>query len=212
MAHTFSLPAGKRRAANGHDRSLARLLREIGQCDACAAHLPLGARPVLHASTQAQLLVVGQAPGRKVHESGVPWDDASGERLRDWMGINAATFYDKAKIAIVPMGFCYPGKAEGGGDKPPRPECAVLWHERIMEHLPRLKLTLLVGQYAQGFYLGKDRKSTLTETVMSYAQYGPAFMPLPHPSWRSAIWAKRNPWFELEVIPALRRAISKALM
>jgi uracil-DNA glycosylase len=211
MTYASASAGEKRRAANKNGISLARLLRDIGRCQACAAHLPLGPRPVLHAAKQARLLIVGQAPGRKVHESGIPWDDASGERLRSWMDVTAATFYDKTQIAIVPMGFCYPGKAKGSGDKPPRPECAALWHEQIFEHLPQVELTLLVGQYAQRHYLGPNQESSLTETVKSYAQYGPAFIPLPHPSWRSAIWAKRNPWFELEVIPSLRRAIRKAL-
>lgn len=212
MTYASLSSAVKRRPTNTNSVSLSRLLRDIGQCQACAAHLPLGPRPVLQAAQQARLLIIGQAPGRKVHESGTPWDDASGERLRRWMGITAATFYDKTRIAIVPMGFCYPGKAEGRGDQPPRPECATMWHERILGHLPEVKLTLLVGQYAQRHYLGSDRKSSLTETVRSYAQYGPAFLPVPHPSWRSAIWEKRHPWFELEVIPSLRRAVRKALV
>jgi uracil-DNA glycosylase len=191
--------------------SLTRLLREIDVCQVCATCLPLGSRPVLSAAKSARLLIIGQAPGSKVHQSGVPWSDASGDRLRDWMGIDTSVFYDKTKVAIVPMGFCYPGASGSGGDNPPRPECATLWHERLIKYLSRVELTLLVGQYAHRRYLGSKRKTSLTQTVRAFADYGPKFLPLPHPSWRSAIWVKKNPWFEQEIIPSLRKAIRQVI-
>ena len=191
--------------------SLPRLLHEIGACRKCEAKLPHGPRPVLRVSGSARLLIIGQAPGSKVHQTGVPWNDASGNRLRDWMDLDRSTFYDQAKIAIVPIGFCYPGAAARGGDRPPRPECAPLWHERILEHLPNLQLTLLVGQYSQKRYLRSSRKGSMTETVKAFAEYGPKFFPLPHPSWRSGIWMQSQPWFEQETIPRLRRAVQRAI-
>jgi uracil-DNA glycosylase len=191
--------------------SLPRLLREISACRICEAELPQGPRPILRASRSARLLIISQAPGSKVHQTGVPWNDASGDRLRDWMNLDRSTFYDRAKIAIVPIGFCYPGAAASGGDKPPRPECAPLWHERVLDHLPNLQLTLLVGQYSQKRYLASGRKSSMTETVKAFAEYGPKFFPLPHPSWRSGIWMKRHPWFEQEILPRLRRAVQRAI-
>lgn len=191
--------------------SLARLLREIEACRICEAELPRGPRPVLRASRSARLLIISQAPGSKVHQTGVPWNDASGNRLRDWMDLDRSMFYDRTKIAIVPIGFCYPGAAATGGDKPPCPECAPLWHERVLDHLPNLQLTLLVGQYSQKRYLGSGRKESMTETVKAFAEYGPKFFPLPHPSWRSGIWMQRQPWFEQETIPWLRRAVQRAI-
>jgi len=191
--------------------SLPRLLREIGACRICEAELPHGPRPILRASRSARLLIISQAPGSKVHQTGVPWNDASGDRLRDWMDLDPSMFYDETKIAIVPIGFCYPGAAASGGDKPPRPECAPLWHERVLDHLPNLQLTLLVGQYSQKRYLGSGRKGSMTETVKAFAEYGPKFFPLPHPSWRSGIWMQRQPWFEQETIPWLRRAVQRAI-
>jgi uracil-DNA glycosylase len=155
----------------------------------------------------ARLLIVGQAPGRRVHQSGVSWNDASGGRLRDWMELDSSDFYDESKVAILLMGFCYPGPSENGGDMPPRPECARLWHERLTALLPNLKLTLLVGQYAQRHYLGSVRKTSLTETVKAFPDYGPRFFPLPHPSWRSVLWMRKHPWFEQSTIPALRKAV-----
>jgi len=191
-------------------RSLPRLLTEIRACRACADDLPLGPRPVLQASASARLLIVGQAPGAKVHASGVPWDDASGERLREWMGVDAQTFYDAARIAIVPMGFCYPGRG-GGGDNPPRPECAPLWHERLLALMPEVRLTLLVGQYAQRYFLGNRRHASLTETVEAWRDYAPGFVPLPHPSPRNTPWLQRHPWFAQDVLPALRERVAAAL-
>jgi len=187
------------------DRTLAALLAEARACRVCAAELPLGPRPVLRAAAGARLLIIGQAPGTRVHASGIPWDDPSGERLRDWMAIERETFYDETRVAIVPMGFCYPGRDAAGGDRPPRPECAPLWHPRLVGHLPEIKLTLLVGGHAQRHYL--DRKRSVTETVRAWRESLPRYWPLPHPSWRTRAWARRNPWFEAEVIPALRAAL-----
>jgi uracil-DNA glycosylase len=191
--------------------SLQRLLREISACRICEANLPHGARPTLRVSRGARLLIISQAPGSKVHQTGIPWNDASGDRLRDWMNLDHSTFYDETKVAIVPIGFCYPGASANGGDKPPRPECAPLWHERVLDHLPNLQLTLLVGQYSQTRYLGSSRKKSMTETVKAFPEYGPKFFPLPHPSWRSGIWMRRQPWFEQSVIPQLRRAVQRVI-
>jgi uracil-DNA glycosylase len=186
-------------------RTLAALLEEARACRLCAAHLPLGPRPVLRAAEKARLLIVGQAPGTRVHETGIPWNDASGDRLRDWLAVDRATFYDAARIAIVPMGFCYPGRDARGGDRPPRPECAPLWHPPLLGALPHVALTLLVGQYAQAYYLGAARRGSLTATVAAWRDYLPRFLPLPHPSWRNTAWLRRNPWFEAELVPELRR-------
>jgi uracil-DNA glycosylase len=191
--------------------ALTQVLSEVSACRVCADYLPLGPRPVLQMSASARVLIIGQAPGRKVHHSGIPWSDESGERLRTWMGVSPPAFYDKSMIAIVPMGFCYPGSAGRGGDNPPRPECATLWHARLLRYLPDLELTLLVGQYSHRRYLGPLRKPSLTETVRAFAQFGPQLFPLPHPSWRSALWARRHPWFEQGVIPALQAAVRTAL-
>jgi Uracil-DNA glycosylase len=154
-------------------------------------------------------LIIGQAPGSKVHDSGIPWSDASGDRLRDWMKLDRSVFYDESRVAIVPMGFCYPGAAKSSGDNPPRSECAPLWHERALGHLPNLQLTLLVGQYAQRHYLRPVWNNSVTETVKAFSEYGPQFFPLPHPSWRSAIWMREHPWFEHMVIPALRELMQR---
>jgi len=190
--------------------TLDRLLDEVRLCAVCAAHLPLGPRPMVQMSCEARVLIVGQAPGSKVHSSGVPWRDDSGDRLRGWMGIDEATFYDARRVAIAPMGFCYPG-AGANGDLPPRKECAPLWHERLFSHLPERKLTLLVGGYAQNCYLKGLGKTTLTETVRGFHRHLPGIFPLPHPSWRSTIWMRKNPWFHSEALPALREAIANAL-
>jgi uracil-DNA glycosylase len=189
--------------------SFTSLLADVHACTLCAAHLPDGVRPVLQIHPKARLLIAGQAPGRKVHESGVPFDDASGDRLREWMGVTRATFYDSKQIAILPMGFCFPGTGKSG-DLPPRPECAPAWRDRLLHRLHHLQLTLVVGQYAQAHHLGEQR-SSLTETVLAWRSYGPAIVPLPHPSPRNNIWLSRNPWFESELIPVLRRRVSDAL-
>ena len=188
------------------------LLDRIAACRVCEPFLPLGPRPVVRASDpRAKILIVGQAPGTRVHASGIPWDDASGKRLRGWLGVEPDAFYDESKFAIVPMGFCYPGRGTGG-DNPPRPECAPLWHDAVLKTLPDITLTLLIGTYAHGYYLRERRKPTLGDTVKAWRDYEPSgFIPLVHPSPRNQIWLKRNPWFEAEVVPHLRERISQAL-
>jgi uracil-DNA glycosylase len=193
------------------ETQLADLLAEIRSCRRCEAHLPLGPRPVLRASASARLLVVGQAPGTRVHATGIPWNDASGDRLREWMAVDRTTFYDDSRIAIVPTGLCYPGRDANGGDAPPRPECAPLWHARIMALLPNLRLTLLVGRYAQNHYLGRARGSSVTATVMDWRRTLPDRLPLPHPSWRTLAWQRKNPWFDAELLPELRRRVREEL-
>ena len=186
------------------------LLTRIRACRLCEAHLPLGPNPVLRARPSARLLIVGQAPGTRVHESGIPWNDASGIRLRGWLGLEREAFYDERNIAIVPMGFCYPGKAESG-DLPPRPECAATWHGRLFPLLPRVRLKLLIGQYAQQHFLGARRGKTLTDTVRDFRSHLPDAIPLPHPSPRNQLWFKVNPWFEAELVPVLRESVAAAL-
>lgn len=187
--------------------ALDRLLRDIRACARCAGALPCSPRPVVQAGRTARLCIVGQAPGRTVHETGIPWNDPSGVRLRDWLGITAEQFYDSAKVAIMPMGFCYPGKAPSG-DNPPRPECAPLWHDRLLAELPKLGLTLLIGHYAQARYLGGRRKATMGDTIRSWRDYLPqGYLPLPHPSPRNTPWLAKNPWFESEFVPEVRAAV-----
>lgn len=193
------------------EATLATALAEARACRLCAADLPLGPRPVLQASGTARLMLVGQAPGTRVHASGIPFNDPSGDRLRTWLGIDRATFYDPSRLAILPMGLCYPGQDARGADKPPKRICAPTWHPRVRPLLPKLELTLLIGLYAQAHYLGPARKANLTETVRSWRDYGPDFLPLPHPSWRNTAWLKRNPWFEAEVLPELRRRVTALL-
>ncbi len=183
---------------------LAAAMAAAAACTVCAAHLPLGPRPVFRLSATASLLIIGQAPGTKVHETGIPWNDASGARLRRWLGLDREQFYDASKIAILPMGLCYPGRLPNGGDSPPRPECAPLWHERFLAFMPEIKLTLLVGAYAQRRYLGPG--ASMTERVRNFAAH-PGFFALPHPSWRTVGWETRNPWFGETVLPALRAAV-----
>jgi uracil-DNA glycosylase len=185
------------------------LLARVRACQLCAAHLPHGPRPVLQAHADARILIAGQAPGRKVHASGVPFDDASGERLRAWLGITRATFYDPRQVAILPMGFCYPGTGRTG-DLPPRPECAPAWRQPLLDHLPRLRLTLLLGQYALAWHL-PGHQGTLTEAVRQWRDHGPALLALPHPSPRNNGWLSHNPWFEAELLPALRTRVAQAL-
>lgn len=189
--------------------SLASLLAEARTCTLCAAHLPYGARPVLQIHPQARILIASQSPGRKVHKSGVLFDDASGDRLREWMGVSREVFYDPRQIAILPMGFCFPGTGKSG-DLPPRPECAQAWRNQLLGHLRHLEVTLVVGQYAQAYHLNRKR-SSLTETVRDWRSSWPGIVPLPHPSPRNNIWLSRNPWFEKELLPMLRRRVSEAL-
>lgn len=191
---------------------LLRVVKEARACRVCAADLPLGPRPILRVPPETRLLIIGQAPGTRVHESGVPWDDPSGDHLREWLGLDRDAFYGSNAIGILPMGLCYPGKQSGkksGGDAPPRPECAPLWHERIRNELGQLELTLLVGRYAHQAYLGGSRN--VTDTVRAFGEHLPEFLPLPHPSWRSRIWMEKNPWFARELLPVLRRAVKKTV-
>ncbi len=193
-----------------NDESLEALLAEVRACRLCEAHLPLGPRPVLRADAGARVLIVGQAPGTRVHATGIPWNDPSGDRLRAWLAVDRDAFYDERRFAIIPVGLCYPGRGRSG-DLPPRPECAPLWHPRLRALLPDIGLTLLVGQYAQAFYLGGRQKSTLTDTVRAWAGYLPEFLPLPHPSPRNTRWLAVNPWFEQDVIPVLRKRVHALL-
>ena len=189
---------------------LPALLREVRACALCAAHLPLGPRPVLQAGAQARILVAGQAPGRRVHASGVPFDDASGDRLRRWMGLTRERFHDPRHVAILPMGFCYPGTGRSG-DLPPRGECAPLWRDRLLQALPRIELTLVIGQHAMAWHLPGRGARSLTDTVRTWRDADPALLPLPHPSPRNNGWLKANPWFEAEVVPALQARVRALL-
>lgn len=187
--------------------TLEGLLVAVRKCRACEQHLPLGPRPVLQVGGTARVLIVGQAPGVRVHASGTPWADPSGERLRMWMGLEKVDFYDASQIAIIPMGYCYPGRGHGG-DLAPRRECATLWLDHLLAKLPQLELTLLIGLHAQRHFLGKRRKRSLTETVRGWREYAPEYLPLPHPSARNTPWFQRNPWFEQELLPVLRDRVS----
>ena len=189
--------------------TLEALLTAVRDCRACQAHLPLGPRPVLQVGESARILIVGQAPGLRVHVTGIPWGDPSGDRLRGWLGVDTNTFYDESRIAIIPMGYCYPGRGNGG-DKAPRRECATLWLEHLLARLPRIELTLLIGQYAQRHFLGSRRKSSLAETVKAWREYAPQYIPLPHPSPRNQPWFKRHLWFERQLMPMLRARIEAA--
>jgi uracil-DNA glycosylase len=191
--------------------ALKRLVSEVTACRLCADDLPLGPRPVLSVSGTARVLIIGQAPGTKVHETGIPWNDRSGDRLREWLALDRDAFYDVRRIAIMPMGFCYPGRDKNGGDAPPRPECAPRWHDRVMRLMPKLELVLLVGSYAQAHYLAKARKGTMTETVAAWRDYAPRYIPLPHPSWRNTVWLKKNPWFADDLLPVLRKRVHKLI-
>lgn len=187
---------------------MKQLLQQIRACNVCEKYLEWGVNPVMTASKQSKLVIVGQAPGRIVHRTGIPWNDKSGENLRNWMGVDDAVFYDPQVTALMPMGFCYPGTGKSG-DLPPRPECAPLWHDRLLQHMPQVELVLLVGQYAQQYYLKDQVKSTLTETVKHFRQYLPEYFPLPHPSPRNNIWQARNEWFSWEVLPELKSRVGR---
>ncbi|MEP0984983.1 uracil-DNA glycosylase family protein [Ekhidna sp.] len=184
------------------------LLDEIGSCTVCDSFFLHQPRPIVSISSSSKLLIIGQAPGRKVHESGIPWDDASGSNLRNWLNLPEDVFYDSSKVALVPMGFCYPGSGKSG-DLPPRPECAPLWHSKILTHCTSVKLTLLIGQYAQKYYLRERMQGNLTETVKAFESYLPKHLPLPHPSPRNRIWMKKNQWFEMSLLPKLKTHIEK---
>ncbi len=186
------------------------ILSDIKACQLCKAQLPHSPRPVMAAGQHSRVVIIGQAPGSKVHKTGVPWDDPSGNLLREWMGIDKAAFYDTEQIALIPMGFCYPGKGKSG-DLPPRPECAPQWHTLLLQNMQNVSLTLLIGQYSQKYYLGDTAKSNLTETVRHYQNYLPRFFPLPHPSPRNRFWLKKNPWFGAEVLPAFTKLVGKLL-
>jgi uracil-DNA glycosylase len=190
--------------------SLSVVSREARACDVCADVLPFKPKPIFLAKRTARLLIVGQAPGRRVHETGIPWNDPSGDVLRAWLGMDREAFYDTSRIAIVPTGLCYPGTVNGA-DLAPCAECAPLWQPRFRAALPNIGLTLLVGSYAQTYYLGPSRKKTLGETVLAYREYLPEFFPLPHPSWRNLLWLRKNPWFTTQVIPALRRRVNACI-
>ena len=192
------------------NRKFAKLLRDVRACRICEAHLPAGPRPIINAHEHARILVAGQAPGRRVHESGIAWNDPSGDRLREWMGIDPDTFYDEKQVALVPMGFCYPGTGKSG-DLPPRPECAEAWRQPVLDAMPGIDLTLVIGQYAHGWHLANAEK-TLTDTVRNWRAYRPKVIPLPHPSPRNNLWLRKNPWFEKDVLPYLRRRVKKALV
>ncbi|MBW1297288.1 uracil-DNA glycosylase family protein [Aquimarina litoralis] len=184
------------------------LLSDISKCDVCASKLALGPRPVVSASVNSKIVIIGQAPGSVVHKSGIPWDDKSGQNLRSWMGIDNGIFYDPELVALIPMGFCYPGRGKSG-DLPPTKECAPLWHSKLSAKMPKVQLTLLIGTYAQNYYLGDQLKRTLTESVKNYKEYLPNYFVLPHPSPRNNIWQAKNEWFKSEVIPELQSTIQQ---
>jgi len=188
---------------------IRKLLADVRACTICAAALPLGPRPVVQMSRSSRILIAGQAPGRRVHDSGVPFDDPSGNRLRDWMGVTREQFYDDRLVAILPMGFCYPGSGKSG-DLPPRPECAPAWREPLLAQLKNVELTIVLGRYALAYHLPRAGKS-VTEAVLAWRKHGPQVVPLPHPSPRNQAWFKRNRWFESELIPKLRRRVRKLL-
>ncbi|GAB2188742.1 uracil-DNA glycosylase family protein [Sessilibacter sp. MAH1] len=194
--------------------SLAEIFKQVRNCKECESHLPLGCNPVVRGAESAKIVIIGQAPGTKVHASGVPWDDASGDRLRFWLGLDKSDFYDESKIALIPMGFCYPGRGKSG-DLPPRKECAPLWHERIFSALPNLQLKILVGSYAQKYYLKNhshySKNATLTQTVQNWRQFQPNYFPLVHPSPRNQLWLQKNPWFEQELLEPLRAQVLDVL-
>jgi uracil-DNA glycosylase len=191
--------------------SLEAVLADIAACRACAPELAHAPRPVVRVASATRLLICGQAPGRRVHESGVPFTDPSGDRLRTWMGVDYETFYGRPEIGVAAMAFCFPGTNPKGGDFPPPPRCAQLWRPRLLAQLPNVELTLLVGGYAQEWALGQRMKGNMTDTVRAWRDYAPAILPMPHPSWRNTGWLKRNPWFEAEVTPYLRQRVLEIL-
>ncbi|MDT0553693.1 uracil-DNA glycosylase family protein [Urechidicola vernalis] len=189
---------------------MENLLQEIRQCTICEEHLALGPRPVVSGSRNSKIIIIGQAPGTKVHKSGIPWDDASGRQIRKWLNVTEDEFYSQNLFAIVPMGFCYPGKGKSG-DLPPRKECAPQWHNSLLDKMPNVELILLIGMYAQNYYLKGKAKRTLTETVDNYPEYLPKYFVLPHPSPRNRFWLTKNPWFEQTVIPELQKRVKNLI-
>lgn len=189
---------------------MEKLLKEIRACEVCKKYLPNKPKPIVQASTESKILIIGQAPGQKVQDSGIPWDDQSGKELRRWLGVTETQFYNPKLFALMPMGFCYPGKS-ATGDLPPRPECATLWHHQLLAKMKSVELTLLIGQYSQKLYLGNKFQSTLTDNVKNYKEFLPKHLPLVHPSPRNKIWQKNNPWFEIEVVPTIQKIVSSLL-
>jgi uracil-DNA glycosylase len=189
---------------------MEKILQQIKNCKACEKYLALGVNPVISASSKSKIVIIGQAPGRIVHNTSIPWNDKSGDNLGNWLGIDEPTFYDADIIALMPMGFCFPGAGKSG-DLPPRPECAPLWHDKLLAKMPDIKLVLLIGQYAQHYYLGNRAKTTLTESVRHFKTYLPQYFLLPHPSPRNNIWQAKNEWFGLEVLPELKKQIRNIL-
>jgi uracil-DNA glycosylase len=189
---------------------MRQLLQQIQKCTVCAPHLKDGVNPVVAAAPQSKIIIIGQAPGRIVHNTGIPWNDKSGDNLRNWLGIGKTVFYDTNLIALMPMGFCYPGTGSNG-DLPPRPECARLWHSKLLQKIKNAQLTLLIGQYAQNYYLGNAAKNNLTETVRNGKHYLPLYLPLPHPSPRNNIWQAKNEWFGKEILPELRKRVNEII-
>ena len=198
----------RRAVSDDREAGLAALSATARACTVCAPHLPLGPNPIFRVSTKARLMIISQAPGTKVHYTGIPWNDASGDRLRGWLGVSRDEFYDIDRLAIMPMGLCYPGRLKNGGDAPPRPECAPLWHDQFLRLMPQIELFLLIGGYSQIRYLGPG--SSMTERVRNFAAH-PNYFAMPHPSWRTIGWEKRNPWFNTDVLPALHQATGKLM-
>jgi uracil-DNA glycosylase len=192
-------------------RAFGRLVAEIGACTICAPHLPLGPRPIVRGRPSARLLIISQAPGRRVHDTGLSFNDRSGDRLRAWLATDRATFYDEGRLAILGMAFCYPGSNRKGGDLPPRPECAPRWHARLRSFFPAIELTLLVGRYAIDYYLPAARTRSMTEVIVRWRDFLPELFVLPHPSWRTTRWLRDNPWFENEALPELRARVARVL-
>ena len=199
------------RAIGPNSQDFDDLLAEIRSCAVCAAHLPLGPRPVVRGRPSARLLIVSQAPGTRVHETGLSFNDKSGDRLRFWLGLDRERFYDESRVAILPMGFCYPGRYPKGGDLPPRPGCAPLWHARLRAQLPAIELTLLVGSYAIDYYLPAQGARSMTQAIANWRGVPSLFFVLPHPSWRTTRWQRDNPWFDTEVLPELRERVAAVL-
>jgi uracil-DNA glycosylase len=202
------MPSDRTTTCAAHASAFAALAQEVRACRVCAVHLPLGPRPVFRGSVTARLLICSQAPGTKVHKTGLSFNDPSGDRLRAWLQMDRDTFYDESRVAIVPLGLCYPGRLPNGGDAPPRPECAPLWRDKLLAQMPDIRLTLLVGTYALTHVLGRG---AMTEQVRAFRKYLPRYFPLPHPSWRTTGWEKRNRWFVEELLPVLRREVAAAL-